>query len=138
MTTQKQIEANRQNSRGSTGPKTRTGKAESKMNAMKHGLLAADLVVRDEDPVEFAGVLENLVDELQPQGPLEEQLVERVAACMWRLRRLYRVEAEIFTYERLTIELDNASEEVATYEVTKHELYQQNVGNPVNVTDERL
>ncbi len=32
---------------------------------MKHGLLAADLVVRDEDPVEFAGVLENLVDELQ-------------------------------------------------------------------------
>ncbi len=107
------------------------------MNAMKHGLLAADLVVRDEDPVEFAGVLENLVDELQPQGPLEEQLVERVAACMWRLRRLYRVEAEIFTYERLTIELNHASEEVANYEVTKHELYQQNVGNPVNITDER-
>ena len=59
------------------------------MNAMKHGLLAADLVVRDEDPVEFARVLENLVNELQAQGPLEEQLVERVAACMWRLRRLY-------------------------------------------------
>ncbi len=137
MTTQKQIEANRRNSCRSTGPKTRTGKAESKMNAMKHGLLAADLVVRGEDPVEFTRVLDNLVDELQPQGPLEERLVERVAACMWRRRRLYRVEAEIFTYERLTIELDNASEEIATYEVTKHELYQQNVGNPVNVTDER-
>ena len=39
------------------------------MNAMKHGLLTTDLVVRDEDPVEFAGVLENLVDEIQPQGP---------------------------------------------------------------------
>ena len=76
MTTQKQIEANRRNSRRSTGPKTRTGKSESKINAMKHGLLAADLVVRDEDPVEFAGVLENLVDELRAQGPLEEQLVE--------------------------------------------------------------
>ena len=60
MTTQKQIEANRRNSRRSTGPKTRTGKAGSKMNAMKHGLLAADLVVRDEDPVEFTRVLENL------------------------------------------------------------------------------
>ena len=78
MTTQNQIEANRRNSRGSTGPKTRTGKAESKMNAMKHGLLAAGLVVRDEDPVEFAGVLESLIDEFQPQGPLEEQLVERL------------------------------------------------------------
>ncbi len=118
MTTQKQIEANRRNSRRSTGPTTRTGKAESKMNAMKHGLLAADLVVRDEDPVEFAGVLENLVDELQPRGPLEAQLVERVAACMWRLRRLYRVEAGIYTYERLTIELNHASEEVTKYEVS--------------------
>ena len=97
MTTRKQIEANRRNSHRSTGPKTRTGKAESKINAIKHGLLAADFVVRDEDPVEFAGVLESLIDEFQPQGPLEEQLVERVAACMWRLRRLYRVEAEIFT-----------------------------------------
>ncbi len=81
MTTLKQIEANRRNSRRSTGPKTRTGKAESKMNAMKHGLLAADLVVRGEDPVQFTRVLESLVDELQPQGPLEEQLVER--ACEW-------------------------------------------------------
>ena len=116
MTTQKQIEANRRNSRRSMGPKTRTGKAASKMNAMKHGLLATDLIVRDEDPVEFTRLLENLVDEFQPQGPLEEQLVERVAACMWRLRRLYRVEAGIFTYESLTIELDRARDEARSYE----------------------
>ncbi len=112
MTTQKQIEANRRNSRRSPGPKTRTGKAASKMNAMNHGLLAEQVAVRGEDPVEFTRVLESLVDELQPQGPLEEQLVERVAACMWRLRRLYRIEAGIFTHESLTIELDRAQEEV--------------------------
>ncbi len=81
MTTQRQIEANRRNSRRSTGPKNRTGKAESMMNAMKHGLLAADLVVCDENPIEFAGVLEKLVDDFQAQGPLEEQLVERVASA---------------------------------------------------------
>ncbi len=136
MTTQKQIEANCRNSRRSTGPITRTGKAESKMNAMKHGLLAADLVVRDEDPVEFTRVLDNLVDELQPQGPLEEQLVERVAACMWRLRRLYRVEAGIFTYESLTIALNHASEEVAKYECSDRDLILRD-GKKVNVTDER-
>ncbi len=50
------------------------------MNAMKHGLLAEEIVVRDEDPADFSRVLECLVDELQPQGSLEEQLVERVAA----------------------------------------------------------
>ena len=136
MTTQKQIEANRRNSRRSTGPKTRTGKAESKMNAMKHGLLAAGLVVRDEDPVGFTRVLESLVNELQPQGPLEEQLVERVAACMWRLRRLYRVEAGIFTYESFTIALNHASEEVAKYECSDRDLILRD-GKKVNVTDER-
>ena len=136
MTTRKQIEANRRNSHRSTGPRTRTGKATSKMNAMKHGLLAEQVVVRGEDPTEFTQVVNSLIDEFQPQGPLEEQLVERVAACMWRLRRLYRVEAEIFTYESLTIELNNASEDVAKYEVTDWSLERKAL-NPVNVTDER-
>ncbi len=116
MTTRKQIEANRRNARSSTGPKTRTGKAASKLNAMKHGLRAEEVVVRGENPADFARVLENLIDEFQPQGPLEEQLVERVAACMWRLQRLYRVEAGIFTYEALTIELDRAQKEARSYE----------------------
>ena len=119
----------------STGPKTRAGIADSKTNAMKHGLLAEDFVVRGEDPVEFAVVLQNLVDELQPQGPLEEQLVERVAACMWRLRRLYRVEAEIFTHAILAIELNDASEEVARYEVSFGDLAFEELC-PVHVRDE--
>jgi hypothetical protein len=38
-TSQKQIEANRRNARKSTGPKTRVGKANSKLNAIKHGIL---------------------------------------------------------------------------------------------------
>jgi hypothetical protein len=128
MTTLKQIEANRRNSRRSTGPRTRTGKAESKLNAMKHGLLAADLVVRGEDPVAFAGVLKNLVDEYQPQGPLEEHLVERVAVCMWRLRRVYRVEAEIFQYEIANIESDNAKDYLETQAVTPGGAFKRDAG----------
>jgi hypothetical protein len=116
MTTQKQIEANRRNSSKSTGPKTRTGKAESKMNSMKHGLLAEQVVVRDEDPAEFTRVLETLVNELQPRGPLEEQLVERLAACMWRLRRLYRVEAGVYALESIRVELSHNLDEMNKYE----------------------
>ncbi len=55
---------------------------------------------------------------------------------MWRLRRLYRVEAGIFTYERLTIELNHASEEVAKYECSDRDLVLRD-GKKVNVTDER-
>ncbi len=136
MTTQKQIEANRRNSRRSTGPKTRTGKAESKMNAMKHGLLAEQVAVRGEDPVEFTRVLESLIDEVQPQGPLEEQLVERVAACMWRLRRLYRVEAGILTHESLTIELDRAHDEVRSFEEIESDILFESL-TEVQITDEK-
>ncbi len=135
MTTQKQIEANRRNSRRSPGPRTRTGKAESKMNAMKHGLLAEQVAVRGEDPVEFAGVLESLIDEFQPQGPLEEQLVERVAACMWRLRRLYRIEAGILTHECLTIELNRAHDEVGSFEETESDILFESL-TEVHITDE--
>ena len=135
MTTQKQIEANRRNSHRSPGPRTRTGKAASKMNAMKHGLLAEQVAVRGEDPVEFAGVLESLIDEFQPQGPLEEQLVERVAACMWRLRRLYRVEAGILTHECLTIELDCAQNEARSFEEYVDE-YSFESSEEMRITDE--
>jgi hypothetical protein len=38
MTSERQIEANRQNAKRSTGPKTATGKARSRRNAFRHGL----------------------------------------------------------------------------------------------------
>ncbi len=137
MATQKQIEANRRNSRRSTGPKTRTGKAESKMNAMKHGLLAADLVVRGEDPVDFTRALESLIDEFQPQGSLEGQLVERVAACMWRLRRLYRIEAGILTHESLKFELKRARNEADRFEEIEDEFEPESLTElQVHITDE--
>ncbi len=136
MTTLAQIETNRRNSQKSTGPKTRAGKAASKMNSVKHGLLAQEVAVHGEDPVEFAGVLESLVDEFQPQGPLEEQLVERVAACSWRLRRVYRIEAGILTHEALTIEHDRARDEVGKFEVTDSEIRLPSF-NKTHITNEK-
>ncbi|UVO27595.1 hypothetical protein [Bradyrhizobium arachidis] len=40
MATEKQIAANRKNAARSTGPRTISGKARSRMNALRHGLAA--------------------------------------------------------------------------------------------------
>ena len=38
MTSERKIQANRQNARASTGPKTANGRARSAQNALRHGL----------------------------------------------------------------------------------------------------
>ena len=50
MASDAQIEANRANAQKSTGPRTAEGKAKVAPNAIKHGLLAEQVVVKDEAP----------------------------------------------------------------------------------------
>ena len=49
MTTPKQLTANRQNARKSTGPKTPQGKAAVRHNAVTHGLLSREVLLPEED-----------------------------------------------------------------------------------------
>lgn len=107
MATEKQQEANQQNAQKSTGPKSEKGKEVVRLNAMKHGLLSKELVIREgdgkEDEGEFVALLQGLRESFSPEGTIEEMLVERIATCYWRLRRSIRYEAGI-----LRVELDSA------------------------------
>ena len=49
MATEAQIEANRRNSKRSTGPRTEQGRIRSKFNALDHGCRANILVLPAED-----------------------------------------------------------------------------------------
>ncbi|MBM2843589.1 MAG: hypothetical protein HW404_1426, partial [Anaerolineales bacterium] len=77
-------------------PRTPRGKARSSRNALKHGLLAKDVVLHGPDATEhqadFDALLADLIRELKPRGLIEETLVERIATCYWRLRRAQRFE----------------------------------------------
>jgi hypothetical protein len=53
MTTERQIEANRQNAHASTGPRTPEGKAKVSRNPEKHGLFSRQVVIEGEDAAEF-------------------------------------------------------------------------------------
>jgi hypothetical protein len=96
MTTAKQVDANRRNALGSTGPRTAEGKAVSKLNGMRHGLLAQSVLLPDEDPDVFDELYDNLMAELAPIGEIEVRLTDRIAACLWRLQRVGAIEAGIF------------------------------------------
>ncbi|MGA2140541.1 MAG: hypothetical protein ABSH14_16925 [Verrucomicrobiia bacterium] len=86
------IEANRMNARKSTGPKSAKGKAVSRMNGLKHGILAREVVLRGkvdgERGREFQALQRLYWEHLAPVGPLEEMLVERIVTAYWRLHRV--------------------------------------------------
>ena len=65
----KKLEANRKNALRSTGPRTRKGKAAVKRNALKHGILAREIVIPGrEDAVEFSKLHAWLRKDKQPKG----------------------------------------------------------------------
>ncbi|HTS17108.1 MAG TPA: hypothetical protein VMP11_06010 [Verrucomicrobiae bacterium] len=91
-TSMKQVEANRKNASRSTGPRTAHGKACSRLNAAKRGMLAREVVLRgryeDEHEREFQAIYRRYWDYYAPEGPMEEMLVERIATSYWRLHRV--------------------------------------------------
>ncbi|MCX5726858.1 MAG: hypothetical protein NT030_06795 [Candidatus Saganbacteria bacterium] len=97
MTTEKQIEANKQNALVSTGPVTAEGKAIVAQNAVKHGIFARDLIITSgdgkEDQQEYNELLEGLIASLNPKGQMECVLVEKITVDFWRLRRVLRFES---------------------------------------------
>ena len=91
VTSDAQRLANAANTQHSTGPKTAEGKAASAANAIKHGLLSRAVVLEGprspESRAEFDQLLTQLTEELSPRNLLEQALVDRIAACYWRMRR---------------------------------------------------
>ncbi len=93
---ERRIQANRKNALRSTGPKTERGKRTVARNAIKHGLLAREVVITtgdgEESPEEFHDLVEQLCEHYEPVGVVEESFVETIAICLWRKARVVRAE----------------------------------------------
>jgi hypothetical protein len=92
----RQLAARRANALKSTGPRTAEGKTIARLNALKHGFFSCDVVNSVLDgPIrveEFTTILDALLEEYDPQSVRERILIDEVAACRWRIRRLLRYE----------------------------------------------
>jgi len=101
-----QIQANRSNAQKSTGPRTPEGKATASHNAVKHGLLAEQVVIHGEDPAQFDLYRAGMLEELAPVGTVESMLAERAVSLAWRLRRAERLQSAVFA----TVYRENAQD----------------------------
>src|SRR6056297_3038450 len=106
MANELQVQANQANAAVSTGPRTADGKAVASRNATRHGILTGQLLLDHEDREAFDALVRELHDALVPVGTVELVLVERIAAAIWRQRRLLAAEAA-------EMEIDSRPSEIA-------------------------
>lgn len=122
MASRAQIEANRRNAQKSTGPTSERGKGKIAGNALRHGLRAAKLVCFDETEDDFLAFHAAQHAVFAPADAVEEQLVERISLCAWRLRRAYRAEAEMFNAFRHTRPQLHNTEVATVFDVATREM----------------
>lgn len=93
-TSQRKIDANRENAKKSTGPRTEQGKRNSRRNRTNHGVLTSALLVKEgiaeEDGGLFLAMLNALLFEHSPSTQTEKMLLEMIAICFWTQRRIYK------------------------------------------------
>ena len=96
--TDRKRQANKENAQESTGPRTEEGKARAAANSITHGLIAQSILMHDghlgEDADDFDQLLNDLMNDFDPQTRAESLLVERITAAYWRLRRAYTFETQ--------------------------------------------
>src|SRR6516165_3135722 len=100
MATLKQIEANRRNAQKSTGPCTEAGKAASAQNSRKHGCYAGQVLLEGQDQELYDRLLQEFMDELQPQTLRERNLVEMMAVEWWHLGQCEFLRRSFFSNQR--------------------------------------
>jgi len=88
MSTNAQIAANQANSQHSTGPNTAEGKAASCLNNFRTGLTGSSFCVLPwENEEEYDTLHAALRASLEPSGPFERLLVEKMAQHQWLAQR---------------------------------------------------
>jgi hypothetical protein len=110
MSTTRQIEANRQNARSSSGPRTPEGKAVSRFNALKSGIDAQAEVIPGEDPAKLETLIAEYQDRFDASTPERRMFVDIMINCEWMLRRLRRGEASYWKFKDSCIAVTDFSE----------------------------
>ncbi len=119
MASPAQIAANQLNSRKSTGPRTPEGRAQSSMNALKHGNRSRKLALLHEESSAFEERLQKWMAIGDAQNDVEEYLIYRNVCLSFELDRADRARVQ-----RCTSLIENSDEdEVAEAQAVGKQLF---------------
>jgi hypothetical protein len=99
MSSELKSETARANGAKSHGPVTPEGRATSSGNSLRHGFTAKSVVLPTESQEDFLALLDSYTDQFDPQGGVEVDLVQTMAAARWRLQRICNIEAALLSTE---------------------------------------
>jgi hypothetical protein len=126
MTSDIQLEANRNNAQKSTGPTSQSGKAAVRFNATRHGLTSHVACMTWEDRDAFDQFCAGLVVDFKPEGAIETQLAQAIAEDHWRMNRARAIEENLFALGFQNSTLD-AGDPQATAALSQAETFRDNL-----------
>jgi len=100
MTSELKSATARANGAKSRGPKSPETREKSSRNSLTHGFTARHTIVLEcENNDEFLAMVADYVADYQPGSPVEENLVNEMAAARWRTMRLRMIEVAMLDSE---------------------------------------
>ena len=108
----KRINANRENAKKSTGPKTINGKFRSCRNALKHGLDSRKHLIIGENVKEFQEMKDSYIKMLEPLNILEVEDCMQIIAMSWKIRRFSVVETGLYNQDMMQ-QLKNSTNQIS-------------------------
>ncbi|MBX6313355.1 MAG: hypothetical protein IRY99_10640, partial [Isosphaeraceae bacterium] len=100
------LNANRANAQKPTGPKTEAGKIRARRNALKHGMSGLGLCLLPEDEARLKDRLVGWLEELRPQGEVQDYLILQAVTASIQLDRCHRAQAAALAERLRTAERD--------------------------------
>ena len=133
-----QLEANRENSRHSTGPVTESGKAASSRNSLASGLYTKTTYVEPEERGDYLEFCQTMLFQLRPEGLLETSLTDEIAGATWRLRRCSLLESTLDDLDFFCEEVEKRRRSVDRARAGAHSLLHRSINQFRRLQTDRL
>lgn len=114
---EKQLKANRENAKRSTGPQTQAGKQVVALNSVTHGATSQALILPGENSDDYRELVDRFKSDFNVSTLIEETLILRMAEAMWKKQRLAKYEQAVIQANADVLNASHGNDETLQSEV---------------------